>query len=100
MAEKGRKFSEENVGKNPNPKSVFNKSIYEIGVPLYFFEGRNDHVIACAPELVVEYCRKVKAPVKEVVWFENSAHMVNVEEPEKFGDELIRIKKMIENSSR
>jgi pimeloyl-ACP methyl ester carboxylesterase len=93
VAEKGRKFSEENVGKNPNPKRIFNKSIFEINVPLYFFEGVYDHVIACAPELVTEYCEKVKAPKKEIIWFENSAHLINIEEPVRFQDELIKIMK-------
>jgi pimeloyl-ACP methyl ester carboxylesterase len=92
LAEAGKQFSEKNVGKNPNLKSIFNRSIYKINVPLYFFEGVNDHVIACAPELVVEYCKKVKAPIKEVIRFENSAHMINIEEPTRFQDELIKIK--------
>jgi pimeloyl-ACP methyl ester carboxylesterase len=90
---KGFKFSQYYVGKNPNPKAALNKSIYDINVPLYFFEGRNDHVIACATELVVEYCDKVKAPTKKLIWFNNSAHYVCVEEPEKFQDELINILK-------
>jgi pimeloyl-ACP methyl ester carboxylesterase len=95
LAEAGKKFSEENVGKNPNLKRIFNRSIFEIPVPLYFFEGRHDHVIACAPELVVEYCQKVKAPKKEIVWFENSAHLINIEEPVRFQDELIKIERDI-----
>lgn len=91
LAEKGKAFSEYNVGKNINFKAIFNKSIYDINVPLYFFEGRNDHVIACAPELVVEYCKAVKAPKKNIIWFENSAHLINIEEPIKFQNELIKV---------
>lgn len=93
LAEKSKIFSVDNVGKNTNYKKIFNKSLLKIDVPLYFFEGVNDHVIACAPELVVEYCSKVKAPKKEIIWFENSAHMINIEEPGRFQDELIRIEK-------
>ena len=91
LAETGRAFSQELVGKNPNPKAIHNKPLSKIDVPLYFFEGVNDRVIACAPELVVEYCKTVKAPKKEIIWFGNSAHLMNVEEPVKFQDELIRI---------
>ena len=88
---KGREFSQRFVGKNHRSKAVVHRSTSAIDVPLYFFEGIHDHVIACAPQLVVEYCKSVKAPKKEVVWFYNSAHYVCVEEPDKFQDELIRI---------
>jgi pimeloyl-ACP methyl ester carboxylesterase len=98
LAEKGKVFSQELVGKNPNPKAIHNKPLSRINVPLYFFEGVNDHVIACAPELVVEYCKTVKAPKKESIWFENSAHVISVEEPVKFQDELIRV--LRENDSQ
>lgn len=90
---KAKTFSVKYMGKFPRQQQTINKSIWEINVPLYFIEGVNDHVIACAPELVVEYCNKVKAPKKEVIWFEQSAHYICVEEPEKFQDELIRIKR-------
>ena len=92
LLRKGKELSVKYMGKYPQKQEEVNKSIWEIGVPLYFFEGTNDHVIACAPELVVEYCKKVKAPKKEVIWFGKSAHYMCVEEPEKFQDELIRIK--------
>jgi pimeloyl-ACP methyl ester carboxylesterase len=89
---KGKSFSQSNVDKNPKAFSSV-KSISKIDVPLYFFEGVNDHVIACAPGLVVEYCQNVKAPQKRIIWFKNSAHYMNVEEPDKFQDELIKILK-------
>lgn len=90
LLKKGKVFSQYYVEKNSNVKSAFHKSIYDIKVPLYFFEGKYDHVAACAPELVVEYCNKVKAPKKKVIWF-NCAHYISVEEPEQFQDELIKI---------
>jgi pimeloyl-ACP methyl ester carboxylesterase len=93
LLKKGKEFSQYHVAKNPNPREASAKSISEINVPLYFFEGVNDHVIACAPELVVIFCKTVKAPKKEIVWFKNSAHYISVEEPVKFQDELIKILK-------
>lgn len=103
LLEKGKNFSRRYVSENTYGKfhfrksvykvqRLFNRSIYRMDVPLYFFEGVNDHVIACAPELVVEYCKSVESPHKEIIWFKNSAHYMNVEEPLKFQDELIRIK--------
>ncbi len=91
LARKGSSFSQYHVGKNPSLKTVTNKSVMEMNIPLYFFEGVNDHVIACAPELVVEYVKMVRAPKKEIIWFKDSAHLMPIEEPEKFQDELIRI---------
>ena len=48
-----------------------------------------DRIAECAPELEVEYCEIVKAPSKEIVWFENSAHHPNIDEPDKFQEVLI-----------
>jgi pimeloyl-ACP methyl ester carboxylesterase len=93
LLRKGKAFSAENVGRNQSLATVAKTSPSAASIPLYFFEGENDHVIACAPELVVEFCEKASAPIKRVVWFRNSAHVMNVEEPEKFQDELIKIKR-------
>lgn len=92
LAKKSQAYTMECMAKNKNFKSIFNKPLSKIDVPLYFFEGVNDHVIACAPETVVEYCKTVRAPDVKIIWFENSAHMINVEEPEKFQEELIKVK--------
>ncbi len=91
LLRKGRELSQREVEKNHPSRSAAHRSTSAINVPLYFFEGIHDHVIACAPQLVVEYCKSVKAPKAEVVWFYDSAHYVCVEEPGKFQDELIRI---------
>jgi pimeloyl-ACP methyl ester carboxylesterase len=56
----------------------------ELKIPAYFMVGRFDRVPACAPALVVEYCRELRAPHKEVLWFEDSAHHPNLEEPARF----------------
>lgn len=88
---KGKSFSVTALSKNPKTFEYPPSEIKETTVPLYFFEGKNDHVIACAPELVVKYCNTVTAPKKEIIWFENSAHLINVEEPEKFQEELVKI---------
>jgi pimeloyl-ACP methyl ester carboxylesterase len=54
----------------------------ELDVPVYFCCGRGDYTVPCA--LVVELCDVLEAPHKEIVWFERSAHLPNLEEPRAF----------------
>ncbi len=56
-------------------------------VPVYFFIGRHDYNTPFA--LVEEYYDLLEAPSKSLIWFENSAHMPNLEEPDRFQDVLI-----------
>jgi pimeloyl-ACP methyl ester carboxylesterase len=59
----------------------------ELKIPVYFVLGRHDHE---APSFIAEkYFNVLKAPRKELIWFENSAHMPNIEENKKFTDFLI-----------
>jgi hypothetical protein len=51
-------------------------------MPVFFFLGRHDHVIAC--ETSAAYFEALQAPSKELVWFERSGHMPSVDEPQKF----------------
>ena len=65
----------------------FFKHVPELQVPAYFFTGRHDYQTPF--ELVERYVGIVKAPHKGIVWFESSGHMPNLEEPERYQDELI-----------
>ena len=58
-----------------------------IDVPIVMVMGRHDKVIS--PKLGEQYFEILKAPKKELVWFENSAHGPPFEEPEKF-NKLVR----------
>ena len=84
------KFVRESNGK-PEGKYTFIAidSITKINVPIYFFEGKHDRIAACAPELVIDFCKKLEAPKKEIIWFENSAHHPNIDEPERFQNMII-----------
>jgi pimeloyl-ACP methyl ester carboxylesterase len=62
----------------------FFREVPELKIPAYFTAGRFDRIPACAPALVVEYCRRLRAPHKEVLWFDRSAHLPNLEEPKRF----------------
>ena len=51
-------------------------------ITIYFIEGRYDYN---APSLIAsKYYESIKAPTKELIWFENSAHFPQWEEPKKF----------------
>ena len=56
---------------------------------MHFFIGRHDYTAAFA--LAEEFCASLEAPHKSIAWFENSAHMPNVEEPEEFQRRLIAL---------
>src|ERR1700733_3965486 len=58
----------------------------EFRVPVFFFQGRYDPY--CRPSLVQDYSQTIKAPQKDLVWFESSGHFPFFEEKQKFADEL------------
>jgi proline iminopeptidase len=50
--------------------------------PIFLFEGRHDYSVShTLPE---EWFKKVKAPEKKLVWFEDSAHMAMQEQAGRF----------------
>lgn len=56
-------------------------------VPVYFFTGRYDYNTPF--ELTQQYFDVLDAPYKEMVWFENSSHFMNVSDPDHYQDMLI-----------
>lgn len=64
--------------------------IPRLDLPVYFFEGRHDHGLSTTTELVVEYCRKLKASRKKICWFEESGHLPNIDEPDNFQKMIIQ----------
>jgi pimeloyl-ACP methyl ester carboxylesterase len=67
------------------------KAVPALQVPVFFFLGRHDHVVA--PETSAGYFDMLTAPSKRLVWFEESAHEPPFEEPAKFNAamaELVR----------
>ena len=58
----------------------------QFDIPIYFIEGRHDYN---APfSIANQYYESIKAPTKELIWFENSAHFPQWEEPQKFHNVL------------
>lgn len=69
------------------------RQIPTLEVPVYFFMGRQDRNTPL--ELVEEYVRGLEAPAKEIVIFERSAHTPFLGEPERFSQELFRVKEEV-----
>jgi pimeloyl-ACP methyl ester carboxylesterase len=62
-------------------------------IPVHFLQGRYDY--HCPGELAEAYYDTLEAPVKSFTWFENSAHDVFYDEPDKFSQEIIRIAQQV-----
>jgi pimeloyl-ACP methyl ester carboxylesterase len=75
-------------------KIDFTKNCRKFDIPMFYFLGTQDYNTPIA--LSKEYVEKVEAPVKELVWFLESAHSPIAEEPEKFGRCLVEKIKQIE----
>lgn len=56
--------------------------------PIVIFNGRHDYNVSSSG--TAEWFAKVKAPAKQLVWFENSAHEIFNEEPGKTLISLVR----------
>jgi len=58
-----------------------------VEIPVYFCLGRHDYEVPSA--LAAKYFAALKAPRKQLVWFERSAHMPNTEEKDTFNEFMI-----------
>ncbi|HEY5135491.1 MAG TPA: alpha/beta hydrolase [Candidatus Nanopelagicales bacterium] len=65
------------------------ETVPEIGVPVVLAEGRHD--MECPSEIAERYFCALRAPSKELVWFERSAHLPNTEEREEFNRMMVEI---------
>ena len=64
-------------------------------IPVFFFAGRHDY--ETPGELAEDYFELLEAPAKSFIWFENSAHDMQYDEPDKFSQEIIRIAQEVLN---
>jgi pimeloyl-ACP methyl ester carboxylesterase len=65
----------------------FMEQVPKLQVPVYLMIGRHDY--ETPQPLAEQYFKVLQAPHKELIWFENSAHLPNLEEPDKFNRILI-----------
>jgi pimeloyl-ACP methyl ester carboxylesterase len=56
-------------------------------VPVYFLAGRYDY--NTPSELAERYFDKLSSPRKAFIWFEKSAHMMNLSDPQFYQDTMI-----------
>lgn len=85
---KGNKFSLRALWPEIMEYNLF-EELPELEVPVYFLVGRHDYNTPFA--LVERYYYYLKAPRKELIWFDNSAHSPMYEEAEKFNSVLLEI---------
>jgi pimeloyl-ACP methyl ester carboxylesterase len=83
-----RSYQEQFV--DDGPPSDLMDAVGALDVPAYFFVGRFDMV--CPWQLAEEYFRRLKAPRKRWVWFEQSAHFPFLEEPARFAEEMRNVR--------
>lgn len=62
-------------------------SLPEVKCPVYFFVGHKDHQTNY--HLSEDYFKQLKAPKKDIFWFENSGHLIPVTEPKLMQDVVI-----------
>lgn len=86
LYQKGGDLSESSLEKEVEKIDLF-KQAAKSEIPVYFFLGKYDYITPAAP--VVEYFNQLQAPYKEIVWFENSGHRLDIEEPELFQRALV-----------
>ena len=67
----------------------FVKDVPELKIPVYFFEGKHDYQVPT--ELVKKYMEILKAPHKEIIWFENSGHVPSLDEPDAYQDRMVNV---------
>jgi pimeloyl-ACP methyl ester carboxylesterase len=68
-------------------EALNDESVTRFKCPILLFEGRHDY--ATSHTLAETWFKRIDAPSKKFVWFENSAHMVMQEEPGRFLYHLI-----------
>ncbi|QAY76741.1 alpha/beta fold hydrolase [Sphingosinicella sp. BN140058] len=66
----------------PDMIATDHRSIAASKFPMFMFLGRHD--ITTPASVIEPWFAKLRAPHKEIVWFENSAHLAPHEEPGKF----------------
>jgi pimeloyl-ACP methyl ester carboxylesterase len=62
--------------------SVDFDEVTDFKCPVFLFEGRHDYTVPF--ELAASWFQQLHAPLKELVWFDDSAHMIMQEQPGRF----------------
>ncbi len=76
----------------------FLNHIKEFQLPVFFLAGRFDYHTPL--ELMEEYYKCMRAPMKELIVFEHSGHLPQLEETKRFEEVVVGIKEKIEGTNR
>lgn len=88
LIEKGAVFSAKHIPQEEQNKIDLSQ-FSSVDVPVYFFLGKYDWLAPTS--YPIEFLERLRAPYKNIVWFDNSGHLMMMEEPRKFQEELIKI---------
>ncbi len=65
------------------------RALPSVDVPVFFFLGRHDRHVAST--IAARYFETLRAPRKQLIWFEHSAHNIPFEEPEVFNETVVSV---------
>jgi pimeloyl-ACP methyl ester carboxylesterase len=65
-------------------------TLTRLHTPIVMVQGRHDQV--APPSAAERYAELLEAPSKQLLWFEHSAHMPHLEEPERFRSLLAQVR--------
>jgi len=87
----GMRFSFSHLWREVFYRTDLIKQAPKLDVPIYFFLGRHDRTVTASAALAERYFVSLDAPKgKHLIWFENSGHWPQLEEPEKFCSVLMK----------
>ncbi len=94
---RGMRFAQDHLLPDLAHLNLF-QMLPRLDVPVFLLQGRHDYV---APASSAEqYYQTLQAPKgKQLIWFDESAHMPQYEEPGKFRETLLTIKQQCEEGS-
>jgi pimeloyl-ACP methyl ester carboxylesterase len=84
---RGFQFSQKTLWPEASKLNLL-KLVPELQMPVFFFLGR-DHWVP--PETSVAYFEALVAPLKKLVWFDQSGHEPFVDEPAKFNAAMVEM---------
>ena len=87
----GAKFSFSRLWREAFYDTDLLKQAPRFDVPVFFFLGRHDHTATASAAMAERYFTALNAPSgKRLIWFEDSGHWPQLEEPQLFQQEIIR----------
>ena len=80
----GMRFSFSHLWQEVFYRTDLLKQAPKLDIPVYFFLGRHDRTVTASAAMAERYFNELEAPKgKQLIWFENSGHWPQLEEPEK-----------------